>query len=446
MTFKKTIFRQALLILLYVMGCQSQDRPVYRAGKQARTVTIQQDASGFSLYRNGQPYYIRGAGGYTYYDRLKAMGGNSIRVWDTSDADRILDQANEQGLTVMLGIWIVREKEGFNYFSQEAVAQLKERVRKEVLRYRNHPALLMWCIGNEIDFGLFNIKAWRVINEIAAIVHELDPNHPTTTTLIDVSPRVVRLLKEECPHIDLPSINSYRALPFFAENLQQSGWDGPYIVTEFGPPGAWESEKHTDWNIPVELTSSQKAEFIKERYTNDILGNASRCLGSYIFFWGQKQECTPTWFSLFTKSGEKTASADMMQYLWSGQWPVNRAPHLMSVRLQAADNTPANRLRPGQTYSAQVLVNDPEGDPLRYYWEVLPESDWRDLDGSVEKEVKPTPVDNVLITNNNAEIQLTGNLNPGPYRLFVYVYDDKGSVATANVPFLAEQVSEPRTR
>ncbi|GAA4450657.1 glycoside hydrolase family 2 TIM barrel-domain containing protein [Nibrella saemangeumensis] len=370
------------------------------------------------------------------------MGGNSVRVWDTNDADRVLSQAQELGLTVMLGIWLTREKENFDYYNQEAVRALKERIRRDVLSYRNHPALLMWCIGNEMDLGTANVRAWRVIDDIAAMVHELDPNHPTTTAMNIIQPDKIRLLKNQCPNIDILSVNRYGGLSTLAEDIQKAGWEGPYIITEYGPPGYFEKWTVTEWDAPIEFTSAEKAQFIRSRYRSAIIGQSSHCLGGYAFYWGQKQECTPTWFSLFLETGEKTEVADMLQYLWSGRWPANRAPHLVSMRLTNKDNVTSNRLFPGETYSATVLVQDSEGDSLRYHWEVLPKSNWEELDGSVDREVKPTPVGNVLLRNNSATIELKFPVVPGPYRLFVYVYDGKGSVATANIPFYAESVSQ----
>ncbi|GAA4460441.1 glycoside hydrolase family 2 TIM barrel-domain containing protein [Nibrella saemangeumensis] len=420
------------------MGCRPQERPGSQpdSASESRTVIIRKDDHGYRLYRNGQPFFIKGVGGYGYYDRLRAMGGNSIRVWDTNDAERILDQAHAQDLTVMLGLWLIREKEGFDFFNQEAVAQLKERIRQDVLRYRNHPALLMWCIGNEMELGTANGKVWRVINEIAAMIHELDPNHPTTTAMNAILPEKIRLLQKECPHIDILSVNRYGGLAHLAEDARQAGWNGPYIITEYGPPGYWETPL-TEWKAPIEPTSSQKAQFLSSRYKAGVLGDSSRCLGAYAFYWGQKQECTTTWFGMLGEKGEKTAVADMLQYLWSGQWPANKAPHLVSIHVHDQAGLNTSRLLPGTTYTASVAAQDPEGDSLRYHWELLPESDWRELDGSVDKEIKPLPVRGVLRSDNTATVQFTCPAQSGPYRLFVYAYDGKGSVATANVPFFA---------
>ena len=58
------------------------------------------------------------------------------------------------------------------------------------------------------------------------------------------------------------------------------------------------------------------------------------CLGSYVFLWGQKQERTPTWYGIFTESGEATESVDVMQYLWTGEWPDNRSPQIVSFLLE----------------------------------------------------------------------------------------------------------------
>ena len=58
--------------------------------------------SGFQLIRNGEPYYVNGAGGTTQLDVLQEIGGNSIRTWGTENAQEILDEAYSRGISVCL--------------------------------------------------------------------------------------------------------------------------------------------------------------------------------------------------------------------------------------------------------------------------------------------------------------------------------------------------------
>src|SRR5690606_12293825 len=108
---------------------------------------------------------------------------NSIRTWGTRSAQEILDRAHELGMTVTLGLGVTGERHGFDYSDEEAVAAQLERVRLDVLRYKDHPALLIWAIGNELNLNARNPAVWDAVNDISKMIHELDPNHLTTTTL-----------------------------------------------------------------------------------------------------------------------------------------------------------------------------------------------------------------------------------------------------------------------
>ena len=55
-------------------------------------------------------------------------------------------------------------------------AQL-EYARNEVMKYKDHPALLTWIIGNEANLNFRNPKVFDAINDISKMIHELDPNH-----------------------------------------------------------------------------------------------------------------------------------------------------------------------------------------------------------------------------------------------------------------------------
>ena len=114
------------------------------------------------------PFYIHGAGlEFGNIEALATHGANSFRTWRTDNGrdtgTEILDRAYASGLMVTMGIEIARERPGsgrgifnFNYSDSVAVATQLERVRNEVLLYKDHPALLMWGIGNELNLESSN--------------------------------------------------------------------------------------------------------------------------------------------------------------------------------------------------------------------------------------------------------------------------------------------------
>jgi hypothetical protein len=397
-------------------------------------VTVRQANGRYELLRGGQPYFVKGAGGSQYPERIAAYGGNSIRTWGTNDAPRVLAAANKNHLTVMLGLDVARERHGFDYNDAAAVAAQLQKIKAEVLKYKDDPAVLLWGIGNELNLDYTNPKVWDAVNDIARMIHETDPNHPTSTVLAGASKKEIEYVKTRCPAIDVLSINTYAGLATLPQQVRAAGWAGPYLVTEWGPTGHWEGPQ-TPWKASVEETSSQKAAVYKSRYEASVAQDKAQCLGSYVFLWGQKQERTPTWYGLFTESGEETEVMDVLQYEWSGQYPANRAPHIAALTLTGKIATEAVLLKPGQPTSAQAAVADPDGDQLTYQWEMLPES--TDLKQGGDRENRPQAVGNIS-ANNTGVALFAAPRTPGAYRLFVYAHDGHGNVATGNIPFLVQ--------
>ena len=227
-------------------------------------VTVQQASGRYQLLRAGKPYFVRGAGGGQFPDRVAAYGGNSIRTWSTSGAAEALRAARANGLTVMLGLDVARERHGFNYDDPKAVAEQLARLRTEVLKYKDDPAVLLWGIGNELNLEYKNAKVWNAVNNIAKMIHEVDPNHPTTV-LAGLAPREVALIQAQCPAVDLLSINTYAGLASIPKQVRATGWTGPYLVAEWGPTGHWESQQ-LPRKAAVEETSSEKAAVYHSRY------------------------------------------------------------------------------------------------------------------------------------------------------------------------------------
>ncbi|MBC7446425.1 MAG: hypothetical protein H7330_00020 [Hymenobacteraceae bacterium] len=397
-------------------------------------VRVVHTSAGYQLLRAGQPYFIKGAGGSSYLDRLAAYGGNSVRTWSTDDASRVLADAQTHGLTVLLGLNVARERHGFNYDDPQAVAAQLATLRAEVVKYKDAPALLMWGIGNELNLDYTNPKVWDAVNAIARMIHEVDPLHPVTTVLAGIGKKEVDFIKVKCPALDLLAINTYAGLLTLPQQVREAGWPGAYVVGEWGPTGHWEGPQ-TPWKASVEETSAQKAAVYQARYEASVPRDATRCLGSYVFLWGQKQERTPTWYGLFTEAGQETEVIDVLQYLWTNAWPVNRAPHLASFRLNGQAATDGITLRPNVPCPVVAAVTDPDGDPLTYRWELLPES--TDLKQGGDRESRPPPI-NDRLTANGGRATLRAPTTAGAYRLFLYATDGHDNVATANIPFLVQ--------
>ncbi|WP_276482121.1 glycoside hydrolase family 2 TIM barrel-domain containing protein [Paraflavitalea pollutisoli] len=417
-----------------LLNATAQAQPSPRPTAAIKT-ELRKTSNGFQLYRDGEIYFVRGAGGSGYPARIAAYGGNSIRTWGSHGADKILDTAAKYGLTVLLGLDVARERHGFNYDDTAAVRKQLDKLRQEVIKYKDHPALLAWGIGNELNLQYKNTKVWDAVNEISKMIHELDPNHPTTTVLAGVNKNVVDLLKTKTTDIDLLSVNTYGGLAGLPRTLRESGWEGAYMVTEWGPTGHWEGLE-TEWKSPIEETSSEKAAVYKSRYEYSVERDRAKCLGSYVFLWGQKQERTPTWYGLFTEQGEESEVIDVMQYLWSGKWPANKAPHLYSLQLDNKKSTDNIYVKPGTSYSAFAVAADPDKDKLSWRWEVMPEP--TQLSEGGDFEARPKPIPGLAAAAGDGKATLKTPVKEGAYRLFVYVTDGNNNVATANIPFFVK--------
>lgn len=397
-------------------------------------VEIRGAAGNYMLYRGGEPYVVKGAGSQFVQDlaSLARHGGNSVRNWAVEDG-AILDKAHELGLTVGLCLDMKRERHGFDYDDAAAVQAQLQRFRAQVMAHRNHPALLFWIIGNELNHDYRNPAVYDAVNDIAGMIQDLDPNHPTTTATAGIDQSLAQVIEERAPNLDFLSVQVYGGLKDLPETLAKIDLQMPLMVTEWGTKGHWEVPQ-TPWGAPIELNSTAKARFYREGYERVLKPLAGRLIGNYAFLWGQKQERTPTWYGVFTADGGRTEAVDTLQRIWTGRWPANRAPQLAELLLDGKGAADAVRLRPGASYAASVQAADPDGDGLRFDWRLAPESQATQTGGDSEV----VPPETRLPTPDRRAPQITWRTpkQAGAYRFFVYVDDGQGGVAHANVPFL----------
>lgn len=413
------------LLLLFVLTSEF-------LAAQAVPVHVEKRNGRYTLIRNNEPYYIKGAGGANNIEELIYLGGNSIRTWGLDEADEALEIAQKNGMTVMLGFWVQHERHGFDYNDEVAVRKQLEHFKAAVMKYKDHPSLLVWGIGNEVDLFYSNTKVWDAIQDIAAMIHELDPNHPTTTVTAGLDSMEVQLVKEKAPDIDIYGMNTYGDIGKVPGDIRRFGWNGPYIIAEWGPTGHWEVEK-TEWGAPLEQTSTEKAAIFEKRYNNYILNDSIQCIGSYVFLWGQKQETTATWYGLFTEDGDPTEPLDQLYYAWQNKTPENRAPSIQEVTINNMHANESIYLKSGESYSAEIKYSEPDSNKVKVEWFVYPESAAQSAGGDFEAGLQPEL--GVLKKKKSTSVKIVAPNKEGAFRLFVFVSDNQKRTAYANVPF-----------
>ncbi|MCW8107850.1 hypothetical protein OPS25_04980 [Alteromonas ponticola] len=396
-------------------------------------VQIINENGDYQLYRGGKPFFIKGAGGTSHLVALAEAGGNAFRTWSTDDAKNLLDKAHRNDLAVMLGISIGHERHGFDYSDRQAVQEQFERVKDEVLKFKDHPALLAWGIGNEVDLFYTNHEVWEAVEQIASFIQTVDKNHPVTTVTAGIDKEKLTLIQQRVPSLDFLSVNIYGGISSLPQNLLDMGYTGPFVITEWGPTGHWQVRK-TRWEAPIEQTSTEKAASYQKRYRQGIVNAKGKALGSFAFLWGQKQETTPTWYGVFTESGHATEAVDVLTYNWTGKWPIQRAPSIDFITLEGQSRFDNVTVRAESDLNAEVGLTSADDKTPAIQWEVLPES--TDIKAGGDPESRPQAVQGLNISSDGlGKVTFNAPAKPGAYRLYVYVTNANGKAAYANIPF-----------
>ena len=74
---------------------------------------------------------------------------------------------------------------------------------------------------------------------------------------------------------------------------------------------------------------------------------------------------------MFLETGERTASVDVMQKAWTGDWPTHQAPQIQSLRLNAEEAPKSIEGAVNQVFHAEVHAT--ESDDHLISWRVREE-------------------------------------------------------------------------
>lgn len=358
-------------------------------------------------------------------EKLAAAGAKVVRVYRGSDA-WVLDAAQRLGMRVVMGLWLGHPRHGFRLDDARAVQAQEDALRAFVLLHRDHPALLAWGVGNEVETGVTDPRpVWQEVNRLAGIVKSLDARHPTVMVVADNSDARLAPLADCCAQVDVLGLNLYGGSVFeLPQRLRRLGITKPVVVTELGPLGQWQAGRKP-WGAPVELTGSQKADFFRDALA--FLSRQTQVIGALPFLWGAKQEQTGTWHGLLLEDGSLTAMTDALSVAW-GRPVAAAAPLIRGIGIAA------DVFAPEQEISAGVDAVSFDGAPLQTVWEVHAEA--IDLRAGGDHEAAPPRVEVRMLQADAQGVRFVAPTLPGAYRLFITLRDRNGKAATANLPFL----------
>lgn len=382
---------------------------------------IERDGQWWVL-RDGETVKLHGAGVSTQQphllDYLANKGGVVTRTWGTKNIRDYLDRAHRNGIGVIVGFWMGHERHGFDYSDEAEVSTQLARAKEEIQAYRDHPAILMWAIGNEAESGVREPDLfYRALSDIVAVTKEEDERRPVITVVAEISQEKIEKLNRIVPWLDGLGINSYGGIRSLGKRVTEYGWKKPFLVTEYGPRGAWEVRK-TAWNAPIEPTSSQKA--VSYGIGFDAVADHPQCIGSLAFIWGWKEEATPTWYGMFLEGGSRLGAVDVLEERWTGKVPRRRAPVIKSLQWPGD----ASRVPPGASVEIATEVIG-ASERTTYTWRLIKEADYR----------KQEWTELSLEMNQGQGIRFRAPTVAGNYRLSVVVETRRRSAATANVAF-----------
>lgn len=197
---------------------------------------------------------------------MKNMGVNTIRLYRSYEAleydpsefnKKLLREMQEKyGIYAIMGDFLgaytvgsgANWDDGTDYTDPVQLQNMRELITAYVKDHRSEPYVLMWLIGNEnlMDADYSGVNATRTqagkqveaylkfVNEIAELIHRLDPDHPVAVGNLQTIH--VKEHASFSPAVDIFGVNAYLGQGGFGNlwKTVQDTFDRPVLVTEYG--------------------------------------------------------------------------------------------------------------------------------------------------------------------------------------------------------------------
>jgi len=285
--------------------------------------------SGRKILINGQPLHLKGVN-WSPYPR-GGRGGDHPEDEDFRGfAERDAGLMAQAGTFWKHGIFVLNTVYMWGGASPHAALDT-------VYPTKDHPATLMWVVGNEWNYNklyspLSPAEVEARIGEVARLIKERDKVHPVATIHGELpSERTLHALTD----IDIWGINTYRGSSFgklFSQWTELSS--KPMFVGEYGLDAYQKEQRQAD--VVAALTREIVAQ-------SSSLPSQGACFGGFVFEWADEwwknPQGSPLEHDINTGAGE--GGPHPFHEEWFGLVDIDRNPRPSYWRF-AAEATPAN--------------------------------------------------------------------------------------------------------
>lgn len=251
---------------------------------------------------------------------LQQMGCNTIRLYKPPLNSAGMDAAYEHGIYAIMGYDIAQSSD---ITDQEVRNAFKTNFTNMVEQWKDHPAVLMWAIANEMNLHVPEPERpqwYSLVDTCAMLAKQIEGAnyHPVTTVGIEVGDiakgDTVGAADYQMTHLDIWSVNIYRGRYFFdlfALDKYQSWTEKPMCITEFGCD-VYDTFTEQEYQTP-------QAEYQKNWWT-DMLANSGAlnpdkpCIGGTVFQWSDD------WNKQGNPGGHDTWPTGGCWNLWDSEW------------------------------------------------------------------------------------------------------------------------------
>jgi len=256
--------------------------------------------NGRNLQVNGQNYFVKGVnydpvpigqnpGQTDYFSNsqifnrdipvIQRLGANTLRIYGVGNPgigslyQDFLDACINNGIRVVFAYYVPTSS---NFADAGTRSSLVSGFVDMVNQFKNHPAILMWMFGNELNFNSAALPdLFSLINEARNAAHSAEGSswHPVCASMADIN--LISTIAQYDSSVDLWALQIYRGSSFytlFSDYAKTSS--KPMVITEFGIDSWSNSANGVD-----EATQSQ----VDAGLFKEIINNRGVCSGGLVF-------------------------------------------------------------------------------------------------------------------------------------------------------------------